>query len=56
MTVCEDNDYCYIEIPKKGELLKYQPGVKSSTTQKNKHEMCRYSLFTNCSFDKKECD
>ena len=64
---------------KKGESLKYQPGVKSmrdpfavfadresllrkmdicenypsksSTSQKNKHEMCRYSLFTNCSFD-----
>ena len=65
--VCEDKDYCYIEMPKKGESLKYQPGVKSmrdpfavfadiesllrkmdtcendhsksSTTQKNKHEM-----------------
>ena len=64
---------------KKGESLKYQPGVKSmrdpfavfadresllrkkifaKITQvnhqhhkKNKHEMCRYSLFTNCSFD-----
>ena len=29
---------------------------KSSTTQKNKYEMCGYSLFTHCSFDKKECD
>ena len=63
----KDKDYCYIEMPKKGESLKYQPGVKSmrdpfavfadiesllrkmdtcendhsksSTTQKNKHEM-----------------
>ena len=26
---------------------------KSSATQKNKHEMCGYSLFTHCSFDKK---
>ena len=69
-------------MPKKGELLKYQPGVKStsgpfavfadiesllrkmdtcendpsksSTTQKNKHEMCGYSLFTHCPFDKKK--
>ena len=29
MKVCEDKDYCYIEIPKKGESLKYHPGVKS---------------------------
>ena len=29
MKLCEDKDYCYIEKPKKGELLKYQPGVKS---------------------------
>ena len=27
---------------------------KSSTTQLNKHEMCGYSLFTNCSFDEKK--
>ena len=75
MKVCEDKDYCYIEMPKKGESLKYQPGVKSmknhiesllrkmetwandpsksSTEKKNKHEMCRYSLFTDWSFDKK---
>ena len=26
---------------------------KSSTTQKNKHEMCGYSLITHCSFDEK---
>ena len=26
---------------------------KSSTEKKNEHEMCRYSLFTDCSFDKK---
>ena len=26
---------------------------KSSTTQMNKHEMCGYSLITNCSFDEK---
>ena len=29
MKVCEDKDYCYVEMPKKGESLKYQPGVKS---------------------------
>ena len=79
--ICEDKDYCYIEMPKKGESLKYQPGVKSmkapyiivadiesllrkmdtcannpsksSTEKKIEHEMCGYSLFTDCSFDKK---
>ena len=78
---CEDKDYCYIEMPKKGESLKYQPGVKSmtapyievadiesllrkvdtcandpsksSTEKKNEHEVCRYSFFTDCLFDKK---
>ena len=29
MKVCEGKDYCYIEMPKKGETLKYHPGVKS---------------------------
>ena len=29
MKVCEDKDYCYIEMPKKGEALEYHPGVKS---------------------------
>ena len=29
MKICEDKDYCYIEMPKKGESLKYHPGVKS---------------------------
>ena len=81
MKVCEDKDYCYIEMPKEGESLKYHPGVKSmkapyiivadieslfremntcsnnpsksSTEKKNKHEMCGYSLFTDCSFDEK---
>ena len=66
---------------KKGESLKYHPGVKSMkapyiivadiesllrkmdtcandpskslTGKKNKHEMCGYSLFTDCSFGKK---
>ena len=27
---------------------------KSSTTRKNKHEMCGYSLVTHCSFDEKK--
>ena len=27
---------------------------KSSTIQLNQHEMCGYSLFTNCSFDEKK--
>ena len=81
MKVCEYEDYCYTEMPKKGETLEYHPGVKSvkapyiivadiesllrkmdtcandpnksSTEKKNKHEMCGYSLFTDCSFDKK---
>ena len=26
---------------------------ESSAEKKNKHEMCGYSLFTDCSFDKK---
>ena len=82
MKVCEDEDYCYIEMPKKGESLKFQFGVKSmkapyiivaviecllrkmvtcandpsksSTEKKNKHEICGYSLFTDCSFNKKK--
>ena len=29
MKTCEDKDCCYIEMPKKGEKLKYTPGVKS---------------------------
>ena len=29
MKVCEGKDYCYIEMPKKGETLEYHPGVKS---------------------------
>ena len=29
MKVCEYKDYCHIEIPEKGALLKYQQGVKS---------------------------
>ena len=81
MKVCEDKDYCYIEMAKKDESLKYHPGVKpikapyiivadiesllrkmdtcannpskSSTEKKNKHEMCGYSLFIDCSFDEK---
>ena len=68
-------------MPKKGESLKYHPGVKSvkapyiivadieslfrkmdtcandpsksSTEKKNEHEKCGYSLFTDCSFNKK---
>ena len=29
MKKCENKDYCYMEMPKKGEKLKYRPGVKS---------------------------
>ena len=82
MKSCEDKDYCYTEMLKKGETLKYHPGVKSmkasylivadiesllrkmntcsndpnksSTEKKNKHKMCGYSLFTDCSFDEKK--
>ena len=82
MKVCEDKDYCYLEMTKKGETLEYHPGVKSmkalhiivadiesllrkintcandpsksSAEKKNKHEMCGYSFFTDCSFNKKK--
>ena len=78
MKVCEDKDYCYIEMPKKSESLEYYSGVKSmkapciivadiesllrkmdtcandpsksSTEMENKHEICGYSLFADCSF------
>ena len=33
MKVCEDKDYCYIEMPRKCEELQYKPGVKSMKTQ-----------------------
>ena len=29
MKLCEDKDYCYIEMPEKDTSLKYHPGVKS---------------------------
>ena len=29
MKVCDNKDYCYVEIPKKDTLLKYQSGNKS---------------------------
>ena len=29
MKVCDNKDYCYVEIPKKDRLLKYQSGNKS---------------------------
>ena len=29
MKVCEDKNYCYIEMQKNGETLEYHPGVKS---------------------------
>ena len=78
MKVCEDKDYCYVEMPEKDTFIKYHPDVKStrapfviyadlesllkkmdtctddpdksSTTKKNKHEMCSYPLITHCSF------
>ena len=81
MKVCEDKDYCYIEMPKKDESLEYHSGVKSmkapyiisadiesllrkmdtcandpsksSTEKKNKYEIYEYSLFTDCSLDKR---
>ena len=81
MKVCEDKDYCYIEMPEKDTFIKYHSGFKSmrnpdviyadiesllkkvdtctndpnksSTTRKNKHEMCSYSLIRQCSFDEK---
>ena len=38
MRICEDEDYCYIEMPEKGESIKYHPGVKSMRTP--------YAIFT----------
>ena len=29
MKVCEDKDYCYVEMPEKDAFIKYHPGVKS---------------------------
>ena len=29
MKLCEDKDYCYIEMTRKGEKLKHTPGIKS---------------------------
>ena len=29
MKVCENKDYCYMEMPEEGTKLKYNPGVKS---------------------------
>ena len=29
MKLCEDKDYCYIEMPDKDTFIKYHPGVKS---------------------------
>ena len=29
MKICEDKDYCYIEMPEKSASIKYHPGVKS---------------------------
>ena len=29
MKACEDQDYCYIEMPEKDRFIKYHPGVKS---------------------------
>ena len=79
MEVCENKDYCYIEMPKENTISKYNHDTKSmkapyvtyadnefllrimdtcsndpnksSTEKKSKHEMCGYSLSTNCSFN-----
>ena len=66
MKVCEDKDYCYIEMPKKGETLEHHPGVKSMKAPYiivadiesllRKVDTCANdtcSLFTDCSFYKK---
>ena len=29
MKVCENKDYCYVEMPKENKVVKYHPGVKS---------------------------
>ena len=39
MKICEDKDYCYIEMPEKGASIKYHPGVKSMRAP--------YAIFAN---------
>ena len=46
--ICADTE-CLLE---KVDTCSNDPS-KSSTEKKNKHEMCGYSLFINCSFDEK---
>ena len=29
MKVCEDKDYCYVEMSEKDTFIKYHPGIKS---------------------------
>ena len=66
--VCENHDYCCIEMPNEdNKILKYNHDLesllekmdscydspeKSSTTKTNKHTPSGYSLFTHCSFNK----
>ena len=48
--VCENHDYCYVEIPEKDN----NNPEKSSTTEINKYTPSGYSLYsllTHCSFD-----
>ena len=66
--VCENHDYCYVEMPEEdNKILKYNQGEKSmkvpfiiyadleSLLEKiNKHTPSGYSLFTQCSFDTKK--
>ena len=52
------NQYPYIIVPDIESLLKKMDTCnndpsKSSTEKINEHEMCEYSLFTDCSFNKK---
>ena len=49
--MCENRDYCYVEMPKEdNKILKHNQGEKS-TTKIDKHTPSGYSLFTHCSFD-----
>ena len=50
--ICENHNYCNIEMPTKdNNIIKYNPN-ESSTTEINKHIPSIYSLFTHCSFDR----
>ena len=50
--VCENRNYCKIQMPSNdNNFIKYNPDL-SSTTKISQHVPSGYSIFTNCTFDK----